>query len=65
MSAPIRLDGPYRRTLQQRLRRAMAKSAWAAWLSAWLGVAMLALVLAMLIAGLPFIAGVLSAAVLP
>lgn len=65
MSAPIQLQGPYRRTRTQRLRRAIGRCAWAVWLSAWLGVAMLALVLAMLIAGLPFIAGVLSAAVLP
>lgn len=65
MTAPIQMQGPYRRTRTQRLRRAIGRSAWAAWLSAWLGVAMLALVAALLIAGLPFIAGVLSAAVLP
>lgn len=65
MTAPIQLQGPYRRTLQQRLRRAMLKSAWAAWLGAWVDVAMLALVLAVVVAGLPFITGVISAVVWP
>ncbi|MGP1682287.1 MAG: hypothetical protein ACTS8S_08180 [Giesbergeria sp.] len=65
MSAPIQLQHIPRRTRTQRLRRAIGRSAWAAWLGAWVGVAMLALVAALLIVCLPFIAGVLSAAVWP
>lgn len=62
MTAPIQLDGPYRRqTLRRRMRRAAAQSPVAAWLRAWLGIAFLLLVLALLVAGVPFIAGVLSA----
>ena len=42
------------------MRRAVAKSPVAAWLRAWLGIALLLIVLALIVAGLPFIAGVLS-----
>lgn len=64
MTAPIQLQHIPRRTRAQRLRRAVGKSAWAAWLSAWVGVAMLLLVLALLVVGLPFIAG-LATGLLP
>lgn len=60
MSAPIQMQGPYRRTRTQRLRRAIGRAAWALWFGGWAGICLLALVLAMVVAGIPFIAGVLS-----
>jgi len=61
MSAPVQMDGPYRRSRTRRLRRALRASAVAAWVSAWLGIAMLALVCVALVVGMPFLAGLLSA----
>lgn len=61
MTAPIQLDGPYRRTRTQRLRRAIARWSVRQWLGAWLEMALLAIVAIALVAGLPFAAGVLSA----
>lgn len=65
MSPPIHLDGPYRRSRARRLRRALRTTAVAAWVSAWLGIAMLALVCVALVVGMPFIAGALSAVLWP
>lgn len=61
MTAPIQLDGPYRRPRVQRLRRALARWSVRHWLAAWLEMALLAIVAIALVAGLPFAAGVLSA----
>lgn len=61
MSPPIHLDGPYRRSRTRRLRRALAHWSVRQWLGAWLEVALLGVVVAAVVAGIPFIAGVLSA----
>lgn len=63
MSAPIQLFGPYRarRTRLARLHRALSRWALRHWLGAWLEMALLAVAVAALVAGVPFLAGVLSA----
>lgn len=56
MSAPIQLDGPHYR--RSRLRRSPTARA----LVAWLVVTLLAVVAFALLVGLPFMAGVITAA---
>lgn len=60
MSAPIHLDGPYR-PRRSRLLRALTRFALRQWIAAWLELTAVAIVLALLVAGMPFIAGALSA----
>lgn len=63
MTAPIQLDGPYRsrRNRMTRLRRALVHWQARQWLGAWLEVAVLAIVVAAVVVGLPFVARVLTA----
>lgn len=63
MSAPIQLFGPYRSRHKRlsRLRRVLARWSVRQWLGAWLEVAVLAIVVAAVVVGLPFVAGVLTA----
>ncbi len=64
MTAPIQLYGPYRNR-RSRLRRALARWYLRHWLGAWFEMALLAIAVGALVAGVPFLAGVLSARVWP
>ena len=67
MTAPIQLFGPYRsrHKRRSRLRRSLARWFLRQWLGTYLQRALLAIAVGALVAGMPFLAGVLSARLRP